>query len=200
MKISILIDERCPLPSRSLIHDSPVNFYSRRENNRCMNNSTYFTPCVHGCQPPSLPACPAVNSAQRLGNSYSLNIAYQGMRTLLARTKTRSLHDPSLGGRHHSRNYAHPYAPQGRLYIYIYIYIANAPCCIQRRVRKHAARVIPFHPRSFLFERQSRHAMIFHFPRHPPWNIDPRGKRGLKSIRPSRELESPVGGYPDRWS
>lgn len=122
MKISILIDERCPLPSRSLIHDSPVNFYSRRENNRCMNNSTYFTPCVHGCQPPSLPACPAVNSAQRLGNSYSLNIAYQGMRTLLARTKTRSLHDPSLGGRHHSRNYAHPYAPQGRLYIYIHIY------------------------------------------------------------------------------
>lgn len=96
---------------------------------------------------------------KRLGNGYSLNTAYQGTRAppspSLARTKTRtrSLHDPSPSGwvadivlvimRIHMHR-------EESLYIYMcvythrYIYIENAPCCMQRRVRKHAARVIPF--------------------------------------------------------
>lgn len=161
-----------------------------------------FTPCVHGCQPPSLPA----KAAQALGErlfvkhrisryacpSLPLSGPHENTHTILTRS-----FPVRMGGRHRSRNYAHPYTPWRFIYICVYThrYIENAPCCMQRRVRKHGSRD-PLLPSTFLFERQSRHAMIFHFPRHPLWNTStPVVERGIE-IDP-RKLEPPVGGQID---
>lgn len=160
-----------------------------------------FTPCVHGCQPPSLPACPAKAAPPALGEHCISRHAcpsspHENTHTILTRSFGWLADIILVIMRIHMH--------QEALYIYIYTYTHTHrhTCCMQRRVRKQAARVIPFSlPRPFPFERQSRHAMIFHFPRHPPWNTStPVVERGLKSIRPSRELESPVGGYRDGWS
>lgn len=166
-----------------------------------MNNSTFYAVCSR--MSTSLASC---LSGQGGPPSAWGTLHIKACVPLLAARK--HAHDPCtilrMVGRHHSRNYAHPYAPGGfiHLYIYVHTHTHRHTCCMQRRVRKQAARVIPFSlPRPFPFERQSRHAMIFHFPRHPPWNTStPVVERGLKSIRPSRELESPVGGYRDGWS
>lgn len=150
-----------------------------------------FTPCVHGCQPPSLPA----KAAQALGErlfvkhrisryacpSLPLSGPHENTHTILTRS-----FPVRMGGRHRSRNYAHPYTPWRFIYICVYThrYIENAPCCMQRRVRKHAARVIPFSLPPFYsnVNRDTRWYSIFRatlFGIHrPPWS-----KGGLKSIR-----------------
>lgn len=144
---------------------------------------------------------------KRLGNGYSLNTAYQGTRAppspSLARTKTRtrSLHDPSPSGwvadivlvimRIHMHREESLYIC---VYTHRYIYIYRKCTVLHAETRKETrGSRDPLLPSTFLFERQSRHAMIFHFPRHPLWNTStPVVERGIE-IDP-RELEPPVGG------
>lgn len=151
-----------------------------------------FTPCVHGCQPPSLPAKAAQALGERLFVKHRIS-RYACPSPSLARTKTRtrSLHDPSPSGwvadivlvimRIHMHREEGLYIC---VYTHRYIYIENAPCCMQRRVRKHAARVIPFSLPPFYsnVNRDTRWYSIFRATllgiHRPPWS-----KGGLKSIR-----------------
>lgn len=162
----------------------------------------HFTPCVHGCQPPSLPAKAAQALGERLFVKHRIS-RYACPSPSLARTKTRtrSLHDPSPSGwvadivlvimRIHMHREESLYIC---VYTHRYIYIYRKCTVLHAETRKETrGSRDPLLPSTFLFERQSRHAMIFHFPRHPPWNTStPVVERGIE-IDP-RELEPPVGG------
>lgn len=145
-----------------------------------MNNSTFYAVCSR--MSTFLASC---LSGQGGPPSAWGTLHIKACVPLLAARK--HAHDPytilRMVGRHHSRNYAHPYAPGGFIHLYIYMYTHTHTHVLHAETRKETGGsrdpLLPSTSLSIRTSIETRDDIPFSAPPSLEY-IDPRGRKGIE--------------------